>query len=171
MAGVDVSLTQGSKAGCITYSANAVGDDTVVIGDQTYTYKASPSSANQVDVGTDEDTSIENLVAAINGGAGEGSAYATGTVQNEYVTASADVANDEIDLTARYPGNWVNGLHLAATGTGPSAAAASFGAVSGGEDGAGRLEEYISGLLELSEVPSDLYSELAAVTEEGVGKY
>lgn len=171
MAGVDVSLTQGSKAGCLTFGGQVSGDDTFTIGDQTYTFKASPSSANQVDIGTDEDTSINNLVAAINGGAGEGTKYGTGTAQNAYVTASADTANDEIDLTARYPGDWINGLHLAATGTNPGVGAASFGAVSGGTDGAGRLEEYISGLLELSEVPSGLYSELAAITEEDVGNY
>lgn len=165
----DVTLTAGSAAGAFAFTSNVAADDTVVIGDQTYTFKASPSAADQVDVGADLDTSINNLVAAINLSGTEGTEYGTGTTQNEYVTATADTANDEIDLTARYPGNWINGLHLAATSPGAndiSAAAAFFSGISGGTDGAGRLEEFVSGVLELNQVNSEVQFELKRITEE-----
>lgn len=168
----DVSLTRGDKADVIQFSGNISADDTVTLGDQTYTFKADPSSANEVDVGSDEDTSINNLVAAINLGSGSGSAYDGDTVRNAYFTATADTENDRIDLKARYPGDWVNGVHLAVSGANLSVEGSStvFGDVSG-TDGAGRLEEYISGLLELTQIPSPIYSDLARVTEEEQSNY
>lgn len=99
--------------GVIDFNADPVATDTVTIGDQTYTYIATPSSPNDIDVGSDRDESISNLVAAINGGAGEGTAYGTGTVENPFVTATADLANDEIDLVAKVPGTFGNGIALA----------------------------------------------------------
>lgn len=59
----------------MTSTKNIAADDTVIVGSQTFTFKASPSAAGEVDVGTDEATSLANLAAAINKGAGAGSAY------------------------------------------------------------------------------------------------
>lgn len=66
----------------LTSTKNIAADDTVIIGSQTFTFKASPSAAGEVDVGTDEATSLANLAAAINQWAWAGSAYIELT-QNE----------------------------------------------------------------------------------------
>lgn len=168
----DVTLTAGSKTGVVSFGGQVSGDDTVTIGDHTYTFKASPSAADEVDIGSDQDESLTHLAAAINADADEsGDGFHGDTVANEYVTATADTDNDELDLDARYPGNWVNGLAIAVSGTNLTANGAQFSAVSGGTDGAGRIEEYIDGLLDLSQVPSSVYSALAAMTEEEQDNY
>lgn len=87
----DVSYTrgfQGKFGGMNVYSAstlystttldlatNVTAGDYVVIQGVKFTFVASPSAAGDVDVGVDADTSAQNLVAAINAGAGEGTAY------------------------------------------------------------------------------------------------
>lgn len=50
----------------LTSTKNIQADDTVIVGSQTFTFKASPAVAGEVDVGTDEATSLANLAAAIN---------------------------------------------------------------------------------------------------------
>jgi len=50
-------------------------DDTVTIEGVVFTYKASPAAAGEVDIGGTAAVSLDNLIAAINGGAGAGSAY------------------------------------------------------------------------------------------------
>lgn len=50
-------------------------NDTVTIAGVVFKFVASPSAAGDVDIGSDAPTSIDNLVAAINGGAGAGTAY------------------------------------------------------------------------------------------------
>ena len=47
-------------------STNFVADDTVVLDTTTYIFKASPSADGEVDVGADLETSLDNLMAAIN---------------------------------------------------------------------------------------------------------
>jgi flagellar hook protein FlgE len=65
---------------------------TVTIGGTTYTFETSitaQSAANSVLIGGSAQTALANLVAAIGGGAGSGTDYATGTQQNPDVTVSA----------------------------------------------------------------------------------
>jgi hypothetical protein len=50
-------------------------NDTVTIGGVTFTFVASPSVAGDVDIGANVDGTRANLAAAINGGAGAGTAY------------------------------------------------------------------------------------------------
>lgn len=64
-AGETFDATAGFQ-GVLTFSANASGSDTVTIGSTVYTFEASPSAAYDVDLGGDAETSIDNLVAAIN---------------------------------------------------------------------------------------------------------
>lgn len=59
----------------MTSTKNIAADDAIIVGDVTFTFKASPSAAGEVDVGSDEATSLSNLAAAINGGSGAGAAY------------------------------------------------------------------------------------------------
>jgi flagellar hook protein FlgE len=69
--------------------------ETVTIGTTTYTFEnaiSAQSAANGVLIGGSAQTALANLVAAISGGAGSGTDYATGTVQNPDVTVSASTA-------------------------------------------------------------------------------
>ena len=49
--------------------------DTISVGGVTFTFKATPAAAGDVDLGADVDASRANLEAAINGGAGAGTNY------------------------------------------------------------------------------------------------
>lgn len=56
-------------------ATNPTANDYVDIQGVRFTFVASPTAAGDVDIGVDADTSAQNLVAAINGGAGAGTAY------------------------------------------------------------------------------------------------
>lgn len=82
------SKIYGGAISVLTSTQNYANNETVVIGGKTYTFKtALTPTANEVLVGSDEATSIANLVAAITGGAGSGTAYAASTVTHTQVTA------------------------------------------------------------------------------------
>jgi hypothetical protein len=76
----------------LTLSGNAVADETVTIGSTVYTWKAEPSAAYEVDVGTDAATSIDNLYAAINASGTPGTEYGTGTLEHPDVSGTAEDA-------------------------------------------------------------------------------
>lgn len=65
-----------------TSTKNVAEADAITIGSQKFTWNATPSGAGSVDLGSDEDTSIKNMVAAIN---------AAGTVDVTYI----DITQDE----------------------------------------------------------------------------
>jgi hypothetical protein len=165
----NVALVAGVAPDAFLFTSNVAADDTVVIGDITYTFKATPAAAYDVDVGTDLDTSITNLVLAINRtGTPGATTYHTDTVANPYVTAAADLAADGIDLTARFPGSWINGLYLAATHPGANtiaALAAAFGDGAGVTAGSGFIPSFFSGLMDLNQVNAELQVELKKFTE------
>lgn len=165
----DVTLVAGTAAGAFAFTSNVAADDTVVIGDITYTFAADPTgTAYEVDVGTDLDDSIGNLVAAINASGTADDEYGDGTVANPYFTAEADLDNDEIDLTARLPGDQVNGIYLAATSPGGNSITAggtTFAAISGGTDGSGAVASFIDGLLDLNQINAEVQSHLKELTE------
>lgn len=157
----NVTLTTLSKTGVITFSGNISNADTVRIGDIQYTFATDPTGeAFEVDVGTDEDTSINNLVAAINASGTDDDEYGAGTTQHPYVEATADTANDEIDIVARLPGDFANHIAVAQSGTNLGAGGATLGAVSGGTDGAGDLSDFVQGLLDLNQVNAEMITEL-----------
>jgi len=93
------TLTNGSWANATL--TGGVDPDTVTIGTQTYTFNAAPlvDSADNVLVGGSASATLDNLIAAINNAAGEGTTYGTGTVANVNVTAVAG-AGDTMDVTA-----------------------------------------------------------------------
>ena len=165
---VDVSLTKGVAAGAFDFTSNVAANNTVTIGHITYTFVASPSSAYDVDIGSDLDESIENLASAINAD-GTSGAYGAGTLQHPLFSAVADTANDELDLTARMPGVHVNGQVLGATSPGGndiSANGATFAAVAGGTDGAGSVEEFIVSLLRLNQINAEVQVHLKELTDD-----
>lgn len=82
---------------------------TVTIGTQTYTFRASLSVADEVLIGANIAATIDNLVAAVNNEIGEGTLYGTGTVVNAVAEASAIRGNQMLceALTDGTPGNEV----------------------------------------------------------------
>lgn len=65
--------------------------ETILIGDVTYTMVDTLSGAkNEVLIGASAAASLDNLKSAVNGTAGEGSTYGTGTVANPKVTATTN---------------------------------------------------------------------------------
>ena len=104
--------------GTLTFAGNAVANETVTIGDQVYTWKASVSTtANEVKVGASAAASVTNLVAAINATAADaGTLYGSATAQNVYVSA-VDGTGDVVDLTARNAYEGPRGNTIATTET------------------------------------------------------
>lgn len=90
---------EGSRArGVLTPTPNPLAGNTITLGTQTYTFKASlPDGglANEVLLGATLDESIQNLVDAINRDLGEGSRYG----DNTQVNVSAVAVNNEDGTT------------------------------------------------------------------------
>lgn len=88
------ATSAGVKAtGVLTSSGVFQDGETVTIGDETYTFKTALTAAgvpNEVLIGASAAASLDNLKSAINGSAGEGSTYGTGTVANVQVTATTN---------------------------------------------------------------------------------
>lgn len=125
--------------GTLTSDATAPSDgDTVTIGNKTYTFKtalsAGPTVANEVLIGVSAAVSLDNLKSAINGTAGEGSTYSTGTVAHTQVRATTNTDTTQVieALAIGTAGNSIatteNGTHTsfgAATLTGGAASVAN----------------------------------------------
>lgn len=165
----NVTMTQGTAANAFVFTSNVAADDTVVIGNITYTFVATPAQAYDVDVGANLDASIGNLVAAINrSGTPGATTYHTGTVANPYFTATAVLADDAITLTARGAGSWCNGIYLAATSPGANDIAVggtTFSAIADGTDGAGVLDDFITDLMARNQINSEVLYELKKLTD------
>jgi len=99
----------------LTISSGVVGgNETVSIGATTYKYVASPSAANDIDIGTTNTISLANLIAAINLDAGEGTKYGTGTVINPDVIAEV-FGSDKMAVHAKRAGTQGNNISVAET--------------------------------------------------------
>jgi flagellin len=83
------------STGTLDLTANPAAGNTVTIGSQTYTFVSAPvTAANQVEIGTNNGSpniqqTLLNLQAAVNGGAGAGTAYGAGTAINQQATITA----------------------------------------------------------------------------------
>lgn len=102
-----IGVTASTQAtGTLTLSSNAVAGETVTIGPRRYTWatSANTQTPNVVKVGADASTSIDNLIAAINGtAASQGSLFSFNTVPSAQVSA-AQGAGDTMVVTALAPG-------------------------------------------------------------------
>lgn len=127
------SLVAASKALTITDDAN-LADETVTIAGTTYTFKTAlstgPTVANEILIGASEGTAGDNLAAAINGGAGLGTLYSTGTAANASVSASSN-GSGVVTVTALIKGSSGNSIAISETLTDGSWAGAAT-ALSGG---------------------------------------
>lgn len=74
--GVDVYVSNNLKHTItMTSTKNLAADDAIIVNGVTAVIKASPSAANEIDLGADEATTLSNIAAWINKGAGAGTAY------------------------------------------------------------------------------------------------
>ncbi len=81
-----------AATGTLTLTGLPIANETVTIGTKIYTWKASVTTgANEVEIGGSMSDSLDNLIAAINGGSGSGTVYGSLTVAHTQVTAAAGV--------------------------------------------------------------------------------
>lgn len=116
-----------------TFTGVGTADETITIGDRVYTLKAAVTAANHVLIGASAAATAANLVAAVNGGAGEGTVYGTGTVPHQNVSARSNGAG-VVGLVAQDEGTAGNALASTETSTALSFGGATF---AGGLDSAG----------------------------------
>jgi hypothetical protein len=117
----DLSVTIDSVAavaatGVLTLTGNAIAAQTVTIGTVTYTFRATVPAAYDVLIGASASDTLDNLIAAINGAAGSGTVYGTGTVAHPTVSAVAG-SGDTMDLTADTAGTAGNAIATTETMT------------------------------------------------------
>lgn len=107
-------ITGSGVLGTGTLTGTTIADgDTVTIGSITYTFQAVlVDEPYNVLVGASDSDSLDNLIAAINGDAGEGTLYGTGTVPHTLVSAAAG-AGDTMVVTELEP----NAATIATTAT------------------------------------------------------
>lgn len=115
------------STGTLTFTGTGAEDDTITIGTVTYTLKAAPAAAYEVDIGATSADTAANLMRAINLMGTAGTQYGTGTEIHPSVWAS--VSGSVVTVTARILGTV--GDTIAST---VSSADASWGAatLSGG---------------------------------------
>lgn len=103
-------------SGIFTLTDNPSDTETVTLGSITYEFVTTLSSANDVLIGADLEETLDNLEAAINGGAGEGTTYGSGTTPNTAATAENGVPTvGQLTATAISPGT--SGNSIASTET------------------------------------------------------
>jgi len=108
-----------AATGTLTFTANPLNTETVVMDAITYKFVTALVSANDVLIGATTEDSMDNLKAAVNFEAGEGTTYGTGTVQNATISA-IDLPGEQVLATARTPGAAGNSLVTTTTVTGGS---------------------------------------------------
>lgn len=101
----DVLLdADGAAAQTLTLTGNVAEGDTVTVGGKTYTFQAELTNVNgNVHIGANASDSLDNLIDAINLGAGAGTDYAAATTINANVSALAG-DNDTMIATAKVAG-------------------------------------------------------------------
>lgn len=104
-------------AGTLTAAGNFVDTQTVTIGGKVYTSQAVLTNVNgNFLIGADASESLDNLIAAINLGAGSGVKYAAAMTQHATVTAAAG-AGDTMIATAVAAGTAGNAIATTETQT------------------------------------------------------
>ena len=95
--------TATAAQGTLTLADNVTADDEVTIGSITYKFVAEPAAAYDVAIADTASDTIDNLIAAITAGEGEGTAYGAGTVAHPDVTAAVG-QDDTMTVTAKIKG-------------------------------------------------------------------
>lgn len=117
----DISAGGTKASQTLTLTENAANTNTVTIGAIVYTLQTTLTNvAYNVKIGADASATIDNLIAAITGGAGAGTLYAAATTAHPLVTAAAG-SGDTMVATARYTGTAANSYATTDTLAGSSA--------------------------------------------------
>lgn len=94
------------------FPTNPSADDEVIVNGRTYKFVVSPSTTDDIDIGSDAEESLMNLLSAINlSGTGGDVQYGTGTTVNLHVSAEI-LPGDVIQFRALIPGTVGNALTL-----------------------------------------------------------
>lgn len=84
-------------SGTITLSNNPADGGTFVLGSVTYTFKDTlTGAANEIKIGADAATTLDNIKSAVNASAGAGTAYGTGTVANPDASATTNTDTTQL---------------------------------------------------------------------------
>ena len=121
------------------------------IGDQVYTFRATPTLPFDIDISATPATQATNIAAAINAGAGAGTEYGSGTVANPDVEASAATA--VVTLTAKVGGTGGNSITLAENATNIVASGATLTGGTGVSyiEGVDYTVDYDNGVLHITD--------------------
>lgn len=158
----NVTLTKAS--GVLTATTNFSDADTVFIGGTTYRYKTTPAQANDIDIGGTLTVSLSNLALAINGeGTPGATTYYTGTATVSCLVATSTATT--LTVTARFGGAWGNAIQLREGVDGGTA----FSITTAMSNGAGDVEDFISGLLSLNQVNAEVQEALSYMLNVPVG--
>jgi hypothetical protein len=121
-----------AATGTLTFTNNPTDNQVVVINGKTYTFKAALLDVDgYVLIGATASDSLDNLIAAIDLGAGSGTLYAASTTDPGDVDAVAGAGNT-MDVTAETAGLSGNSITTTTNVTGATWSGATL---SGGEDG------------------------------------
>lgn len=99
--------------GALSFNGNAADAETITIGETAYRLVTALSVAYDVLIGATASITINNLIAAITAGAGEGTVYGTGTAEHPDVTASSRPGI--MDATAKVAGAAGNSIATVST--------------------------------------------------------
>ena len=135
-------------------------NDTVTIGGQVYTFKASVgATANEVKIGADAAGSLANLKAAIN--ASDSTVHGSATVANAYVQATT-LTSTTLKVVCRIPGaigNFVTTTEAAATLSWGGSVLAS---------GSGSLATVFSEILSAAQLDADQYQAILGFDDASI---
>lgn len=109
----------------LTLTANPLNGETVTIGSRVYTFNTTLGGANSIQIATTLTSSLDNLIAAINGDTGEGLLYGAGTTAHADVFAGA-FELDTLVAEAQLPGSAGNLLVSTTTVTGATWSSATL---------------------------------------------
>jgi len=141
--------------GVIT-SGTIAADETITVAGKVYTFVAAPSAAGDVDLGADDDESLDNLAKAINLSGTAGTEYDTDMVVNEHVTAVSVGDGATVNVIAKMPGV-VGGFIPIAESTTGATVDATLGA---GTAGAGNPSTAIAVILDTMQLNSEVIAAL-----------
>jgi hypothetical protein len=126
------TLTEKAAAVVLTSdNTNPVDGDTVTIGTRTFTFTTDDITGydrprlNRIKIGANADTTLGNLIAAINGEAGSGTKYSAGTLPHALVSAGT-VSSHTTTITALTKGVAGNSIVSTETSSHLSFAAATL---------------------------------------------
>lgn len=117
-------------------ATNPANNGTFTLGSKTYTFKDTlTGAADEIKVGADAATTLDNVKSAVNATAGAGTAYGTGTTANTQATATTNTDTTQLfeAVTAGSAGNAIvfteSATHITINGSGTLVQGTDAGAI------------------------------------------